>query len=112
MLSLLWGAGRGAPPSFSLHGVPHGSCLIISVNQTTMQPLMEPQDSGPGLSSVGRLPSHATSQAAQTRFSYLAKPESFSHSTLKQGLCSGSLLQQEHISVYTLGGHSWGQGIR
>lgn len=48
----------------------------------------------------------------QTGFSYLVKLESFSCRALKQGLCPGSLYQQESISLYVVGGHSGGQGMR
>lgn len=71
-------------------------------------PSIEVQDNHVRSSSVG--PGHV--QGAQTRFSYLVIPESFSHRSLKQGLCLGSLLQQQSIILCTLGGHSRGQGMR
>lgn len=49
---------------------------------------------------------------AQSGFSYLVKVESFSRRALKQGLCSGSLCQHVSMSLYAVGGHSGGQGMR
>lgn len=49
---------------------------------------------------------------AQSGFSYLVKVESFSRKTLKQGLCSESLCQHDNMSLYAVGGHYRGQGMR
>lgn len=49
---------------------------------------------------------------AQGGFSYLVRLESFSHSAWKLGLCSGSLFQQESSSLYAVGVHSRGHGMR
>lgn len=66
-----------------------------------------PLDSGP----AGRTPGSRRART-QSGLSYLVTVESFSHRAGKQGLCSGSLCQHASISLWAVGGHSGGQGMR